>query len=224
MRHRYPAWYIPAYAALSIAGPAEVEAQTWRVQAAAGIAYNVPTTLSVVQAGEPEIRIRARFESRALDPPIHWIVRVERAAARTCWAVELMHHKLYLQDPPADIQHFEITHGFDVLSLQRGWVNGGTTVRLGIGAIMGHAENTVRGRKLDDDGGFRGYHFAGPGLQAAAGRRFELGRGLHLFGEVRALGARVHVPVDGGHADLWHLSGHVLAGVGLSLRRDTADH
>jgi len=223
MRHRFPEFCLPALAALLMGVPRPGAAQTWRVQAAAGIAYNLPVTLSVAQAGEPDIRTLARFESRALEPPLHWVVRIERAAGGESWAAELMHHKLFLKDPPAGIQHFEISHGFNVLSLQRGWTRSGTTLRVGVGAIVGHPENTVRDRTLDDDGAFGGYHIAGPIVQLAAGRNLELGHGLHLSGEIRAMGARVHVPIEGGHADFWHVSGHVLAGIGLSFGRQRAD-
>jgi hypothetical protein len=198
-------------------GASAATAQVWRIRAAAGLAYNVPVRLSVTQVGQPEIRTRARFETRSLEPPIHWVVRVERDAGSTRWALELMHDKLYLTDPPPAIDHFEITHGFNVVSLLRGWTMAGTDLGLGIGAIVGHPENTVRGRRLEPDGVIGGYYLSGAALHASAGRSLRLWRGLHLFGELRAMGARVHVPVDGGDADFWHLSGHALAGVGFGF-------
>jgi len=201
-----------------LAAPAA--AQVWRIRAAGGLAFNVPVRLSIEQAGLPEIRTRARFETRSLEPPIHWIVRVERYAGTSRWAIELMHHKLYLTDPPADIGHFEISHGFNVVSLIRGWTWARMDVGLGAGAIFGHPENTVRGKRLEPDGVIGGYYLSGPALHASAGRSLRLWRRLRLFGELRAMGARVHVPVEDGDADFWHLSGHAIVVIAMGFGRE----
>jgi hypothetical protein len=39
----------------------------------------------------------------------------------TDWAIEYLHHKLYLSNPPAEVQSFAISHGYNLFAVNRGF-------------------------------------------------------------------------------------------------------
>lgn len=73
--------------------------------------------------------------------------RIGRWSGRTAWEAELVHHKLYLENPPPAVQHFEVTHGYNLATANRAWATDRRTVlRVGVGLVIAHPEGRVRGR------------------------------------------------------------------------------
>lgn len=197
--------------------PRPAAAQSWRVEAAVGSAWNLRLPATIEQRGEPRLDFDARFSTRGAELPIYWVVRAERVVGAVGWGIELMHDKLYLENRPPEIERFEITHGFNLVSVVRSSGSEGFRYRFGAGVIAAHPENTVRGRALAGRRGFlAGYHLTGPLLQAAlVGARPVLGRTSVLL-EAKAIAAHVRVPVADGGARFW--SGTLHVNVGLSRR------
>jgi hypothetical protein len=182
-----------------------------------GAPYHFATPLRIRQEGHADLRFTARYRADAMRMPIYWALRVSRHAEGGAWSLELMHDKVYVDNPPADVQVFSVSHGLNFVTVQRAWARGPDDLRAGAGLIVAHPENTVRGRALDERRGlFRaGYHLAGPAVLVAAGRRAELRPWLTLGAEARASVAPVQVPVEGGHARFTNLGVHVLVGMGV---------
>ena len=181
----------------------------WTAEVLSGGAANAGTRLTVETEGAPRTDFSARWATRPFTTPIYWAVRLGRSGARGGWEVELVHHKIYLENPDAVVSRFEITHGFNLATVHRTWIRSGWILRAGAGAVVAHAESTVRGARAS-----RGYRVAGPAFQAGAGRRFRVTR--HLFGtlEGKVTYGRASVGVAGGRARTSNLAFHGLFGVG----------
>lgn len=188
----------------------------WSAAAYLGAAWNLPSPLIIRQGGSGDLRLRARYDSRAFEFPLYYALRLERSAGRSGWAVSFIHHKLHLSEPPAEVGEFAISHGFNLLLVERTWREGRARRSLGAGVVIAHPENTVRGRKLAEDGGplGRGYYLAGLAASAAVAREIPLGGGWFAPLEGRVTAAWARVPVAGGHADVPNVAVHGLAGLG----------
>jgi hypothetical protein len=197
-----------------LAAPAA--AQQWSVEASVGAVTNLETSLEVRQEGFETLRLDADYETRPFESPLYYSLRAGRWRDRRGWEIELIHQKIHLQDPPEEIQSFAISHGYNLLTLNRAWAPRGWTFRLGAGAVLAHPESTVRGRRVPEDGGLldSGYHLAGPVVQAGVGRQLLPGERWRLGLEGKVTAARAEVPVAGGEADVPNVALHLLLGLG----------
>jgi hypothetical protein len=184
----------------------------WSFQVSVGEVANLETSLEIRQEGSPKIELDAGYETRPFEPPLYYALR----AGRNGWELELIHQKIFLKNRPPEVQHFAVSHGYNLLTVNRAWDAKRLVWRIGAGAVIAHPENEVRGRELDPDdtnlGG--GYHLTGPVFQAGVEKRIELGE-RWLFGiEGKASAARAVIPVAGGEADVPNAALHLLFGVG----------
>ena len=205
-----------------LASVAPVEAERrWALEACLGVAWNVPTTLLLRQRGHDEARVSARWKTRAFDPPLYYRVRTSRWEGDRAWAVDLTHHKLYLDNPPVEVQGFSISHGYNFVTVHRlerrgDWIQGA-----GGGLVVAHPESEVRGRSFDEHGGVwgTGYTVAGPAGSGLAARHEELGSGFYLAAELRLTLSYFRVPIAEGSARSANLALHGTFGVGWESGR-----
>lgn len=191
--------------------PSPAAAQRWRASLAVGSAYNLPLPLVIEQAGQPDLSFTAHWDTHALETPVYYVARLEQALdGGGGYAVELLHHKLFLEDPPPEVGSFSISHGFNVFTLQRAWAPAaGWSWRAGAGLVVTHPETVVRGRGQPRGGWLDGgYYVSGPAAQLGGGFSLPAGA-LRLGVEGKLTGARVWLPVAGGSAQLWHASAHL---------------
>lgn len=207
------------------AAPAGAQAATqgagrWSVEFFGGTAASARTPLRIRQAGWPSLDFSARYRTHPWSGSPYYAYRLGRWTGRRAWEVELVHHKLYLHGGPPAVERFEITHGYNLVFANRAVRAGWGEARIGVGPVIAHAENVVRGRALASDrGGLRGgYRLAGLGTQLTLGRRVALGGGWSLVGEGKATAAYARVPVAGGRASVPNLAVHGLLGVGYVRR------
>jgi hypothetical protein len=188
----------------------------WVVQGSFGAVANLETSLEIRQKGFETIKLDADYETRPFESPQYYSLRAGWWHGRSGWEIELIHQKIFLQDPPPEIQSFSISHGYNYLTLNRAWEARGLIWRVGAGAIIAHPENEVRGRVLDpDDTNLSGgYHLTGPSLQAGVEKRFALGERWFAGLEAKATVARAVVPVAGGEAEAPNAALHALLGLG----------
>jgi hypothetical protein len=183
-----------------------------------GTAWSLPTPLVVRLPGAPPLRVRARWSTRPWRDAPYYAYRAGAAVEG-----ELLHHKLYLENPRPPIEHVEVTHGYNLVGASAVRPAGRLTVRVGIGMVVAHAEGTVAGERV---GGTRrtflgrGYHVAGLTAQAAVGRTYALSRGrtaLYAAPEAKLTASWARVPVGdrGGSALVPNVAVHALAGLGV---------
>jgi hypothetical protein len=202
--------------------PASTAAQTssWSVEVFGGSALSVPTPLRISQDGQPALRLTARYATRPWRDAPYYAYRFGRHSSSGGWELELVHHKVYLRNPPSEVQRFEVTHGYNLILLNRARHAGRWTARVGLGPVVGHPENEVRGRRLDSErGGLGGgYYVSGVAGQLAGSHRIPIGRGFGVVLEGKLTGAYARVPVESGRATVPNVAAHGL--IGLAYRWD----
>lgn len=181
------------------------------VQLSGGAAHNAPSPLLIRQDGETVLDRNARLDTRSFDPPLYYTARAGRWDGPRAWELELVHHKVYLEDAPPGVE-FAVSHGLNFLLLNRARREGGWLWRGGLGPVIAHPETKIRGRTLK--GG--GYYLSGAAAQLSLERRLTIWN-LFLSLEAKATLAWARVPVAGGHASLLNPAFHALVGVGCEL-------
>jgi hypothetical protein len=218
---RRPPW-LAAAAGMWLACGTAAQAQGRRVvEFFAGTAYNFPTPLTIRQEGEPDVRLSARYRTKPWQDSPYYAYRfgyTDRDGR--AWEAELVHHKLYLEENlPPEVQRFEVTHGYNLVTVNRAMVHeSGTMLRIGVGAVIGHPEATVRGKPTTGRGGFfdRGYFLSGPTLQLALGRRFPDPHGFFVSAEGKLTASWARLPIRDGTAVTPNVALHGLLGVGYA--------
>lgn len=188
----------------------------WQLEARVGSAWNAPLPIVLRQEGHEDLRLTARWKTEALELPLYYGWRIARWRENFGWAVDLTHHKLYLQNPPPEVRNFAISHGYNLVTLQRlaergEWLYGG-----GVGAVVSHPESEVRGRRFEERGGLfpGGYYVSGPTASALFGHSRTVRGRLHAAAEVRITLSNASVPIAGGTARVPNLAVHGTVGLG----------
>jgi hypothetical protein len=91
--------------------------ERWSLEGFIGDAYNLRTRLEVEQDGGYSRSLRADYETRGFDRPLYYMLRAARWQQARGWEVALIHHKLYLTNPPEGVAALSISHGFNIASL-----------------------------------------------------------------------------------------------------------
>lgn len=202
-----------------LAFPAGVLGAQATAEVYGGSAWNLPTRLSIRQSGQPELHFTARYSTRPWADTPYFGARVAFWRNNAAWVLEFVHHKLYLDNPPPEVQWFKITYGLNLLTLGRAWRRGALGFSVGMGAVVTHASNSVRGLRYTGTGGpfNKGYTFSGVtgqmGVQYRTGivRRIFLGVG----GMVSA--SYVEVKVGQGKAQVPNFAVHFSTGLGYTF-------
>lgn len=209
---------MPALADSKDADPVKAGARTFEIFT--GTALNFRTNLRIEQSGQPDININADYRTRPFDGALYYDLRYAKwREGDRATEVELLHHKIYLQNTTADVPEFSITHGYNMLFLNTAWMKDGLTYRIGGGIVIAHPVNTVRGQTLPEDGGLfnEGFYLSGAATQFAVQKRFKLSG--HMFASVEAkfTAAWARIKVVDGHADAPNVAVHGLVGIGYAF-------
>jgi hypothetical protein len=176
---------------------------------------NAPASLSIEQDGENSIELDAEYETRPFEFPLYYAWRIARDEGNGRWELQFIHHKLYLENKTDEVQRFEITHGLNIVTLNRSFQVGPLEGRLGVGTVLAHADSRIRGRTPGDRGILdSGYEIAGPAIVAGAGKRMALSESITGLLEAQVSLARAVVTVAGGRAETGNVALHLFLGVG----------
>jgi hypothetical protein len=226
IRLRTAAWLTIALAAATT--PArDASAQGSGDEAAAefflGTAWSVPLPL-ILEAPGKRLSFRARYSTRPFADAPYYAYRAGIVRRARGGEVELVHHKLYLENPVPPIEHLEITHGYNLSMANLAMPAGGWQLRIGLGFVVAHPEGRIGGRPVR---GVRrtliggGYHVAGGSMQIALGRRYPLGRGdvaLAVAPEAKLTAGFARVQLQQGTLIVPNIAVHVLGGLGVRRR------
>jgi hypothetical protein len=146
---------------------------------------------------------------------LYYVLRAARWDERRGWELSLMHHKLYLANPPAGVANLSISHGFNILSLNRAFRDANWTWRLGAGPVITHAEAAI----LDTE--YHGpYKLAGVALVTAVGRRFYASESVYFSVEGAVTAAYAKPRLGGspaGELTVRNVALHGLFGLGFDF-------
>src|SRR6185503_1335205 len=152
--------------------PAPALAQL-EVQGFLGTSVSAPSPLWVTQRGQPALDFTAHWATRPFLDTWYYAGRIGLWSGNRGWLFDFTHHKIYLSNPPAEIQRFQITNGMNMFTLSRGFRRGPFSYALGAGPVVTYPINRVREQKLQGGRGFLGgYFLSGGNLMASATRRF----------------------------------------------------
>jgi hypothetical protein len=196
-------------AAAALAPPAAADAQ-WRLEAFTGTGHNFTTPLTVHQPGLTDFRMDARYDTRPFTGSPYYSARMGWWRGSSGWELQFLHHKLYLANPSAEVSHLEISHGYNMLAVNRALARGGLVLRGGAGLVVTFPETTVRGRKRPT----LGYDLSGFMVAAGVGGRWPQATRLSLSGELRLTFSWATIPVFEGEADVPNRALHFLIGLG----------
>lgn len=187
-------------------------------QASLGTAESFETQLTIRQSGFEDLEFDADYETQPFTDPVYYSLRAGWWRGRGGWELEVIHHKLILQDAPPELRRFEISHGYNYVTLNRGWDLGRILLRAGAGAILAHPEGSVRVRPVNPE---NEYHWTGPALQVGVEKRFTFRERWLLGIEGKVSAARAVIPIPGGEIDAPNVAVHALVGLGYRARFST---
>lgn len=192
----------------------------WSISAGGGGVYNFETHLKIKQDGFNNIHVNdADYETRPLTDPPYYSIKLGHWEGNKAWEIEHVHHKIYLKNKPPEVKRFSISHGYNLITVNRALQTENVIWRGGFGFVLSHPENTVRGLSFDSEGGLfgNGYFISGPTAQATVEKRFYFSQEKKLFvsieGKVTASFANVHV--RRGNALVPNAALHAVVSIGL---------
>ncbi len=182
-----------------------------------GSALNVPTPLHIHMNGQEDIDIdSAEYDDKPLYDAPYYNWRVGLWKENKAWEIELIHHKLYLMNPTPEIDYFNISHGYNLVTLNRAWDAKGAIWRLGGGFVLAHPESRIYGKELDWSNDYLdGFYAAGPTMQATAGKRWYGWGDTFVALEAKFTASYAEVPVFDGKAYVPNLAFHAIFMIGF---------
>lgn len=179
-----------------------------------GDAHNFDTRLKIQQEGFARA-LTADYKTRGFDMPLYYSGRMAHWNGDRAWELQLIHHKLYLTNPPGGVTPLSISHGFNIITLNHAWDNQGLILRAGAGPVITHAEALVNGVTYDGP-----YELSGFAFLAGAGKRFYFGRSAYVQIEAAATAAYAKPRPDGAAAlklSVSNIALHGLIGIGIDF-------
>lgn len=193
-----------------------IAAERWSLEGYLGDAYNFRSRLRITQDGGYSRSISADYRTNGFESPMYYVVRGARWEEDRAWELSLTHHKLYLQNPPPGVTALSVSHGFNILTVNRAFRSGDWTYRFGAGPVITHAEGTING--IDYDGP---YKLSGAALLAGGGWRFYVARSTFFSLEVAATAAYASPTMSGplsAEIKATNFAIHGLAGIGFEFQ------
>ena len=198
----------------------------WSFEIQGGIPLNIPAPLVIRQDGEATLRITARYRAEPFVSPGFYIYRGGRWKDNKAWEIEFAHHKLFLDNMPPEVEEFSISHGYNLLTVNRAFNKTlfkkfDYVLRLGAGAVIAHPETTIRGLSLDQGKGMfgAGYYITGPVLNITVAKRIYFLDPLFINLELKFNPSVSWVPIEQGQATVWNFPFTFAFGMGVDLFR-----
>ncbi len=185
-----------------------------------GSAFNAPTPLKITQSGQPDLTFGAVYHTRPLEDSPYYQIQLGLAHrdGSGAWVFGFLHHKIYLENPPPEVQRFEVTYGYNIVYGGHGWYRGNWVLSAGAGVLLANPLTIVRGKTEDSrrtlfEGGL---NLAGGSLYGSLQRRFPIDR--FYFGlEGKVTASMAWISVAEGNAQVPNLAFHILGSIGVKL-------
>jgi hypothetical protein len=191
----------------------------WTFELHCGEVYNLPMPLIIRQQSYPDIKFKARYASESFILPVYWDWRFSRWQNGKSWEFEAIHHKLYLDNTTSEVQKFNISHGFNMIMVNRGIQKKSFRCRAGAGIILAHPESIIRGKEFGNtsDDFDLGYFISGPVFNLAVSKPFYISNRFYINAEAKTTFAYSSIKVAQGHADVYCIAFHIILGLGVDF-------
>lgn len=193
-------------------------AAQWRLEGWFGEALNAGSTLTLSQEGQPDIVVDADWSTRPWRPTWYYSVRIAKWSGNSAWALEYMHHKVYLDNPPLpEVIRFRITNGINNILAERHWRVHGWELGVGAGPALAVPVSTVRGKALANADGVFGstYELAGFTVMGTVARRLKLLPYTYGSFAIKATVTPLDVSIADGRGKLTNYALHFQYGLSL---------
>ncbi len=182
-----------------------------------GFAYNLPTQLTVTEEGKEDVTLMADWETESFQDALYYGLRVGLWEDKKGWEIEFMHHKIKLTNAPEEIDSLEISHGYNLLTLNRAWELEPAYIHLGLGFVFTHPDLKLRGkdREHSQSGIIPGRNIAGPTMQVSAGRRYKISDKTYGFLEGKITTTYANIEYDDGEIRAPNIAVHLVFGLGF---------
>ncbi|NSW44342.1 MAG: hypothetical protein HPY79_00715 [Bacteroidales bacterium] len=199
-----------------------LNAQSLYFELNGGWSGNLPSKLKIKQQGFSDINFIAHYDAEPFISPVYWLWRFYYIPdSLNGWMFEAVHHKLYLKNTPPEIQYFGISHGLNMLIINRIYYpHPQWHVNIGIGTVLAHPENKIRNYALKGDGNGiwgMGYYLCGISSNISTGIRFFKNKKFQINIEARFNASYSIVPIVNGKAYVLNFSPQIIAGLGYRL-------
>ena len=201
-----------AFLALALASGAAFAADNWSLEVAGGTSHNFRNRLRIEQEGGFSASVNASYDTRAFRSPPYYMLRGARWQGDAAWEMSQIHHKLYLTNPPTGVTGLSVSHGFNIISVNRAFRRGDWIYRFGAGPVITHAEATILQTKYDGP-----YRLSGAAVLAGVGRRHYFSSSTYIGAEGAATAAYAKPKMSGppqAQLSVKNTALHFLAGVG----------
>lgn len=196
----------------------------WSIDVQSGGAYNFPVPLHFRQ-GSYDKKITADYSTRPFGGGAapYYSIRVRKNISENeSLGFEWLHHKLWLDNRPAEVAEFRMTFGYNPMLFtyfrrMLPWL----IVYAGVGPVIAHPVNTVNGKKLADSPklwptGHR-YEFVGAGMDVGAEAFYFVSENFFLNTDIKSTYSYAwSIPLVDGNAKTHQASLHFHLGVGAS--------
>lgn len=187
----------------------------FRLELFTGTAFSVPSDVTLRQEGYPEIKKTAHWSTRPLEPAPYYSVRIGLWEEDRAWELEMLHHKLYMDNTDDVVRNYRSTFGFNMFLFNRSLqVNDYLILRAGIGPVVSHPINNVRGQEYKSS---VTYKLVGAGTQISIQGRQKIYKKLYLTEESKITYAYANLPISGGDSSLTNLALHLLVGLSFDF-------
>ncbi len=191
----------------------------WSFELQFGVVQSLDLPLVFYQHGYPEIRLnKADYYSEPLNDPPYWNWRFSRWKKKKSIEFEAVHHKFFLKNPPPGVEMFQVTHGYNMLFLNRGWEVGKYIVRAGLGTGLVHPESRVRGLYYEFGSGLDlpGYRIRGITANLSGARQFPIGKYFFVNAEAKIHASVANIDIVNGHARMHTVVFQLILGPGVN--------
>jgi hypothetical protein len=167
------------------------ERSSWSAEVLIGDAFNF-NSRTHLEVASSDVVLNGDYETRGFEAPLHYTVRLARWDGDRAWELQLLHHKLYLQNRPQGVEALSVSHGFNIVSINRAFASDPWRFRIGVGPVIAHPEAQIGATSYDGP-----YELAGAAVLGAIGAQFELTQKLWIAGEIAATFGYVDVHPHG---------------------------
>lgn len=184
-----------------------------------GIPYNIPMPLTIRQTGENTLHLIGQYDSRPFEIPIFWDWKISYWDSSTGWELEAIHHKLFLTNKPSEVQQFDISHGINLVVINRCFLKDGFIFKVGAGISLTHPESVVRFKRLDENRGIldQGYYISGPAVLFSGGKILYIYKNIFMVVEAKLGLSYSNIPIADGSADVYNIAAMLTFGVGTDF-------
>jgi len=80
------------------------------------------SSITIKQSGYPDIILpHADIKTKAFTVPFYYGLRISRWDNNRAWEFEHIHQKIYIDNLPSKVEHFDITDGYNLFYLNHAW-------------------------------------------------------------------------------------------------------